>query len=65
MVSKGLIDFFVGCYILVTIYLCVVVLRSRIKIKSKLIWLVLLLSLPVLGVFFYIISRTFYTEETT
>ncbi|MBC2844578.1 PLDc N-terminal domain-containing protein [Winogradskyella flava] len=42
-----------------------VVLRSQRKIKSKMVWLVLLLFLPVLGVFFYIMSVTFKVNDMT
>ncbi|MCA0133000.1 PLDc N-terminal domain-containing protein [Winogradskyella alexanderae] len=59
LVDTGLVNFFIGCYILIILLLCIVVLRSQINLKDKVIWLVLLLFLPVLGVFFYIISITF------
>ncbi len=61
--DSGLVSYFLGCYILITLFLCVDVLRSQIKIKSKIFWLVLLLFLPVLGVFFYMMSITFKTNH--
>ncbi|WP_367182412.1 PLDc N-terminal domain-containing protein [Winogradskyella sp.] len=63
MVDSGLVNFFIGCYILIILLLCIVVLRSRRNLKSKIVWLVLLLFLPVLGVFFYIMSVTFKTKN--
>ncbi|GAB5564319.1 MAG: hypothetical protein Wins2KO_13820 [Winogradskyella sp.] len=59
LVNSDLVNFFIGCYILIVIILCVVVLRSQMNFRGKLTWLVLLLCLPVLGVFFYLISITF------
>ncbi|MCA0151771.1 PLDc N-terminal domain-containing protein [Winogradskyella vincentii] len=59
VVDSGLVNFFIGCYILIILFLCIVVLRSKLNLNDKLIWLVLLLFLPVLGVFFYIMSITF------
>lgn len=65
LVDSGLVSFLIGCYLLIVVILCIVVLKSRIKTKSKLTWLVLLLILPVLGVFFYIISITFKIKDMT
>ncbi|WP_431156439.1 PLDc N-terminal domain-containing protein [Winogradskyella poriferorum] len=59
LVDSGLVNFFIGCYILIILFLCIVVLRSQNSFRDKVIWLVLLLFLPVLGVFFYIMSITF------
>ncbi|WP_370391621.1 PLDc N-terminal domain-containing protein [uncultured Winogradskyella sp.] len=59
VVDAGLVNFFIGCYILIILLLCIVVLRSQINRKDKVIWLVLLLCLPVFGVFFYLIASTF------
>jgi hypothetical protein len=53
MVDAGLVNFFIGCYILIILLLCIVVLRSQINRKDKVIWLVLLLCLPVFGVFLF------------
>ncbi|WP_425509957.1 PLDc N-terminal domain-containing protein [Winogradskyella flava] len=65
LVDSGLVNFFISCYILIILLLCMVVLRSQRKIKSKMVWLVLLLFLPVLGVFFYIMSVTFKVNDMT
>ncbi|WP_366125133.1 PLDc N-terminal domain-containing protein [uncultured Winogradskyella sp.] len=65
LVDTELVNFFIGCYILIILLLCIVVLKSQRKIKSKIVWLVLLLFLPVLGVFFYIMSITFKTNNMT
>ncbi|MBV7269971.1 PLDc N-terminal domain-containing protein [Winogradskyella luteola] len=65
LVDSEMVNFFIGCYILIILLLCIVVLKSRRKIKSKMVWLVLLLFLPVLGVFFYIMSITFKTNNMT
>ncbi|WP_439151490.1 PLDc N-terminal domain-containing protein [Winogradskyella sp.] len=54
-----MVNFFIGCYILIISLLCIVVLKSQMKFKSKIIWLVLLLFLPLFGVFFYIMYQTF------
>ncbi|WP_422107478.1 PLDc N-terminal domain-containing protein [Winogradskyella sp.] len=63
LVDSRLVNFFIGCYILIILLLCIVVLRSQRNLKSKIVWLVLLLFLPVLGVFFYIMSITFKTKN--
>ncbi|WP_111682026.1 PLDc N-terminal domain-containing protein [Winogradskyella tangerina] len=63
LVDSGLVNFFIGCYILIILLLCIVVLRSQKNLKGKIVWLVLLLFLPVLGVFFFIMSETFTTKN--
>ena len=63
LVDSGLVNFFIGCYILIILLLCFVVLRSQKNLKGIIVWLVLLLFLPVLGVFFYVMSETFTTKN--
>ncbi|WP_366518835.1 PLDc N-terminal domain-containing protein [uncultured Winogradskyella sp.] len=65
LVETEFVNYFIGCYTLTTLFLCIVVLRSQKHLKDKIVWLVLLLFLPVFGVFFYIMSRTFKVNEIT
>lgn len=65
VVDSELVNLLIGCYLLIVLFLCIVVTRAQINLKSKIIWLVLLLFLPVLGVFFYIMSLTFKVNHTT
>jgi glucan phosphoethanolaminetransferase (alkaline phosphatase superfamily) len=63
LVETELVNFFIGCYILIILLLCIVVLKSQKNFSNKMVWLVLLLFLPVFGVFFYIMHRTFKIND--
>lgn len=65
LVDSELVKLFIGCYILIILFLCIVVQRSQMKLTSKVFWLVLVLCLPVIGVFLYIMSITFKEPKIT